>query len=103
MIKRLILLLLYIFYMQPAICCINEYRARLNGDMIYTDGGGAIPYPRFNEKDTAYLSKQVNDADSIYHSTKALKDYSDYGAALVFDKQYLVVPQKVTLSLGNKN
>lgn len=71
------------------LCCINEYRTLLNGKVEFTDADNAAPFGRFNQDNKAYLLEQLHKADSIYKVTGKIEDYSDYGALLVYNGQYL--------------
>jgi len=74
---------------QLGLCCINEYRTLLNGKVVFTDADNAAPFGRFNLENNKYLSEQLHKADSIYKATGKIEDYSDYGAMLVYNGQYL--------------
>lgn len=82
-------IIIFLFIGQSGKSCINEHRVLLNGSLIYTDGENASPGGRFNKNDKAYLLEILNEADSIYTVTGKLEDYSDLGAMLVYNGQYL--------------
>lgn len=69
-------------------CCINEYRALLNGDLVYTDKHNASPIGRFNSNNKAFLLKKLHETDSIYKLTGKIEDYSDLGSMLVYNGLY---------------
>lgn len=60
--------------------CINEYRAKLDGSIIMSDGGFEIYSPRF---DSLSLLKDLKQLDSDYKKTGRLEYFSDYGVILV--------------------
>jgi tetratricopeptide (TPR) repeat protein len=86
-------IVLFLFMGQLGQCCINEYRTLLNGKMIYTDAGNVAPRGRFNQHNKPYLVKRLNEAERVYNRTGKLEDYSDLGAMLVYNGQYLKAKQ----------
>jgi tetratricopeptide (TPR) repeat protein len=78
---------------QSGQCCINEYRALLSGEVIFTDAGNVSPIGRFNANNKPYLLKKLHVADSIYKLTGKLEDYSDLGSMLIYTGQYLKAKQ----------
>ncbi|NOS93248.1 MAG: tetratricopeptide repeat protein [Cyclobacteriaceae bacterium] len=81
-------IVLFLLVGQSGQCCINEYRALLSGELIFTDGGNVAPIGRFNANDTHYLLEKLHVADSIYRLTGKLEDYSDVGSMLIYVGQY---------------
>jgi len=84
-------LFLFVFLLgrQLGLCCINEYRTLLNGKVEFTDAGNAAPLGRFTQENKIYLLEQLHQADSIYKASGKIEDYSDYGAMLIYNGQYL--------------
>jgi tetratricopeptide (TPR) repeat protein len=74
-------------------CCINEYRALLSGELVFTDADNAAPIGRFNVNNKTYLLEKLNEADSIYRLTRKLEDYSDLGSMFIYTGQYLQAKQ----------
>jgi tetratricopeptide (TPR) repeat protein len=70
-------------------CCINEYKAQLDGKMTFSEERYAAPIGRFNQNNKEYLLKELHEADSVYKATGSLEDYSDLGALLVYNGEYL--------------
>jgi tetratricopeptide (TPR) repeat protein len=86
-------MVLFLIFGQSGLCCLNEYRALLSGEVIFTDAESAVPSGRFNAKNTSYLLAKLHEADSIYKSTGKLEDYSDLGSMLVYTGNYLKAEQ----------
>ena len=61
----------------------------LNGTTVFTDADNVAPIGRFGFSDKSYLLKKLYEADSIYKATGKIEDYSDYGAMLIYNGQYL--------------
>jgi tetratricopeptide (TPR) repeat protein len=87
--KYLLFILTFLLFYSSGNCCINEYRALLNGDMIFTQAEYLGPRGRFDSSDKIELEKALRNADSIYKVTGKLEDYCDYGAVLVYNGKYL--------------
>jgi tetratricopeptide (TPR) repeat protein len=69
-----------------AFACINEYRALVDGKIENTSVGESQRLTaRFDEK---YVLSRLKQADSTYRVTGNLKDFSDYGAALIYAGEY---------------
>jgi tetratricopeptide (TPR) repeat protein len=86
---KYLFLILFLLGGQLGLCCINEYRTLLNGKLEFTAADNAAPFGRFSQENKAYLLQQLHKADSIYKATGKIEDYSDYGAMLVYNGQYL--------------
>ncbi len=86
---KYLFLILFLLAGQLGLCCINEYRTLLNGKLEFTAADNAAPFGRFSQENKAYLLQQLHKADSIYKATGKIEDYSDYGAMLVYNGQYL--------------
>jgi len=86
---KYLFLFLCLFLGQIGFCCINEYRALLNGTTVFTDADNVAPIGRFGFSDKSYILKKLHEADSIYKVTRKIEDYSDYGAMLIYNGQYL--------------
>jgi tetratricopeptide (TPR) repeat protein len=86
---KYLFLILFLLGGQLGLCCINEYRTLLNGKVEFTDAENAAPFGRFNQENKTYLLEQLHKADSIYKATGKIEDYSDYGAMLIYNGQYL--------------
>ena len=86
---RFILLLILMLNIIAGHCCINGYRALLNGKIEYQHDVTRVPYPKFEYTDTAYLRRRLHEADSIYKATGSIEDLSDYGAVLVYNGDYV--------------
>ena len=84
-------LFLLLFSATSARCCINEYRVLLNGRTVYADGEDMTPSGRFRSAGSALLA--LHESDSIYRLTHKTEDYSDYGAMLTYNGQYLAAKQ----------
>jgi len=78
-----------LFIFQAGQCCINEYRALLNGEIVMGDEGYGAPHGRFDIHDKEYLQNRLHYIDSMYKVTGSIQDYSDLGTMLVFDGQYI--------------
>jgi tetratricopeptide (TPR) repeat protein len=87
--KYLIIFSAFFQFINQGNCCINEYRALLNGDIIYTEAEYLGPRGRFDLNDKIALQKVLNEAFNIYKASGKLEDYSDYGSALVYNGDYL--------------
>ena len=72
----------------PGRSCINEYKALLNGDVIFTDAYNASLHARLNLDDKALFRRRLHKADSTYRATGRLEDYSDYAVMLVYTGNY---------------
>jgi tetratricopeptide (TPR) repeat protein len=86
-------IILMLLVSQVGLCCINEYRTLLDGEVIFTDAYNAVPIGRFDTNNKSYLLKELHEADSIYNLTGRLEDYSDLGSMLVYAGQYLKAKQ----------
>ena len=84
---------LFMFIRQSGQSCINEYRALLSGEVVFTDARNASPIGRFNANNKPYLLKKLHEADSVYRLTGRLEDYSDLGSMLVYTGQFLKAKQ----------
>lgn len=82
------LTLLFILITCYSLACINEYRVKLNGEVIYTNGHDGVPYSYYKNLDQESKLKELQRADSIYRKTGKLEDYSDYGVMLVYNGKY---------------
>jgi len=90
---KFLTLVLFLFIGQAGKCCINEYRALLSGEVIFTGADNASPIGRFNANNQPYLLKKLHEADSIYKLTGNLEDYSDLGSMLIYTGQFLKAKQ----------
>ena len=91
-IMRNIFLLLLISFQQIGKCCYNEYRALLNGKIVYKEAinPDAAPRARFDSKhEKDFLRERIKELDSIYKLTHSIKDYSDLGTLLAYNGQLL--------------
>jgi len=86
---KFLTLVLFLFIGQAGQCCINEYRALLSGEVIFTDADNASPIGRFNANNQPYLLRKLQEVDSIYKLTGNLEDYSDLGSMLIYTGQFL--------------
>ncbi|OYU96919.1 MAG: hypothetical protein CFE21_01125 [Bacteroidetes bacterium B1(2017)] len=86
---KLVTLVLFLFSAAIGNCCINEYRALLNGDISFTDAGNAAPFAHFDETNKTLLLEKLREADSIYKRSKKLEDYSDLGSMLIYSGKFL--------------
>jgi tetratricopeptide (TPR) repeat protein len=85
--RHILILLFFLFKIQSGYACINEYRTLLSGEISEFSRYGFAPNGHFSDRD--YFLTRFHEADSIYRQTKSIEDYSDYGAMLVYDGQYL--------------
>jgi tetratricopeptide (TPR) repeat protein len=79
-------------------CCVPHahacawlYRSLLNGIIIQGDDVSHTPQAHFNRDFPPVrkeLHQQLLKAERIYHKTHNIKDYSDYGAMLMYNGQY---------------
>ncbi len=79
-----------IFGYLPAYSCLNEYKALLNGKLVFGEGQEVFVVPQSNlgmltAKD---LSDSLRKAEITYKRSGKLTDYSDYGVMLCYNNQY---------------
>jgi tetratricopeptide (TPR) repeat protein len=85
--QKYILLFALLLFAQLGMCCMNEYKTHLNGEIESGEQGNTVPFGFFRNKD--YLLKRLYESDSIYKFTRDFRDYSDYATLLVYNGQYL--------------
>lgn len=81
--KYLLIFFLITFY--SAYSCINEYRTKLNGDRNWVNVG--YEFAKF-KMDTLKLRKESKNLLKRYKETDSIELYSDYGAKLIYLKEY---------------
>ena len=101
---RNIFLLLLISFYHVGKCCYNEYRALLNGKIVYREAvnPNAAPRARFDsEEDKAFLRERIKEVDSIYKLKHSINDYSDLGTLLAYNGQ-LIKAKRIFLDIESK-
>ena len=88
-----------LFARQSGLCCMNEYRALLNGTITDREMGNAVPSKRF---DAGNILEQFSEAAGTYKRTGKLEDYSDYGVMLAYNGEYLRA-KAIFIEIENKS
>ncbi len=85
---KYVLLSAMLFCGPGAMSCINEYRALLKGGTVFTQvQTGPVRIQHYLDDTDNYVRKLFA-ADSTWKATGRIEDYSDYGAMLVYNRQY---------------
>lgn len=84
--RKIILILLCIAFIESSFACINEYRTLLTGEVVYTDPSSGKVWNR--EIDTLKLRNKSNELLAAYKRSDSLEYYSDYAAALTYLGEY---------------
>jgi len=83
--KNTLTILLLLITIQ-ATACINEYRTKLNGNVVYTDASGyGIHYKKL---DTVKLKRELSSLHQQYEENQSLEILSDCGAILIYLGRY---------------
>lgn len=85
-INRNIITALLMLLSLGAIACINEYRTRITGEVVY--GRPVSGKVSVQEMDTLELQKQADRLLLAYHRTDSIEYFSDYAAALIYLGEY---------------
>ncbi|MCE3226798.1 MAG: hypothetical protein K0S32_1349 [Bacteroidetes bacterium] len=93
------LCLLFILQVRP---CVNEYFIHLDGKMEFGDSPHFIPYGRFNSNNKPYLFHKLRTADSLYKLYGQIEHYSDLGAMLIYNGEFLKA-KKIFIEIENKS
>ena len=81
-----IVFVFFIFLLSNSFVCINEYRTLLSGEVILTEPRNGKVWTK--KIDTLKLREKSNNLLSIYKRTDSLEYYSDYGATLIYLKEF---------------
>ena len=84
--KKIWFILLFSICIGDLFACVNEYRTRLTGEVVYTDPVDGKVYHR--KKDSLMLKKRAKKQLADYKNTHHIEQYSDYAATLIFLGKY---------------
>ena len=83
---RIFSLLLFCQLAMPVEACINEYRTRLDGTVVYTDPSSGRITPKI--KNRGELSREAEDLMAAYLRSDSVEYLSDYAATLIYLGNY---------------
>jgi tetratricopeptide (TPR) repeat protein len=69
-------------------CCMNEYRALLDGELVYSEAHNPKPVGRYSNVSKEELSHLLDRAYKMYKSSFDLLDYSDYAVMLTYNGRF---------------
>lgn len=84
--RKIILILICLAFIESSFACINEYRTLLTGEVVYTDPSSGKVWNR--EIDTLELRNKSDELLAAYKRSDSLEYYSDYAAALTYLGEY---------------
>ena len=88
--KNLLTLFLLIALNFKGQCCMNEYHALLDGELVYSEAYLVSPTPkgRFSNVSKEELARLLDRAYKIYNSSRDMTYYSDYAVMLTYNGRF---------------
>jgi tetratricopeptide (TPR) repeat protein len=86
--KYLLSLFLFVALNFKGHCCMNEYHALLDGELVYSSVQNPTPKGRFSSISKEELSRLLDRAYKIYNSSRDMTYYSDYAVMLTYNGRF---------------
>ncbi len=81
-------ILIFLLIQLSGTCCMNEYRALVNGEMMYAEAGNVAVRKDKNLNNKSYWFNQLKQAKKRFEQTNKVEDYSDLGVMYVYTGNY---------------
>jgi tetratricopeptide (TPR) repeat protein len=86
--KYLLSLILIIALNFEGQCCMNEYHALLDGELVFSEARNPTPRGRFSNSSKEELTRLLDRAFKIYDSSRDMTYYSDYAVMLAYNGRF---------------